>query len=291
MKTSVAIVGCGTVGTALATLLGKAGYSIVGISTRNPQRASEIAQSVGARQSSAAPWEFTRNAQWVFITTPDDVIKETCDLLTSKDAFCPRTVVIHCSGAHPSTILESARQCEAAILSVHPLQSFASAKQAIQLVPGSYFAMEGDPAAMPAARRLVTDLKGIGLEIKPGLKSLYHAAAVTASNYLVSLIDMSLEFDRLAGISPQTAFQALTPLIRGTLKNVEAQGIPEALTGPIARGDISTVSGHLTAIREHLPEFLPMFVSLGAHTVQLALDKGTISDEIAHKLQHILRSR
>jgi predicted short-subunit dehydrogenase-like oxidoreductase (DUF2520 family) len=290
MKTSVAIVGCGTVGTALATLLDKTGYSIVGISTRNPQRASEIARSVGARQSSAVPWEITRNAQWVFITTPDDVIKETCDILTSKNAFSPGTVVIHCSGAHPSTILESARHCEAIILSVHPLQSFSSAKQAVQLVPGSYFAMEGDPAAMPAARRLVTDLKGIGLEIKPALKSLYHAAAVAASNYLVSLIDMSLEFDRLAGISPQTAFQALTPLIQGTLKNIEVQGIPEALTGPIARGDVSTVSGHMTAIREHLPEFLPMFVSLGTHAVQLALDKGTISQEIAYKLQQIFRS-
>lgn len=290
MKTGVAIIGCGTVGTALARLLGRAGYPIEGVSSRNPGRAAAVAQNVGATHASAAPWEVTGGAGLVFITTPDDAIQPTCEALASRHAFTAQSVVVHCSGTHPSTILESARRCGAAIASVHPLQSFATAEDAEALVPGSYFGIEGDAAAMPLARRLVTDLGGVGLEITPTLKTLYHAGAVAASNYLVVLLHMALEFSRLAGIPPETAFQALTPLVQGTLTNVGTQGIPGALTGPIARGDVATVTGHLASIKEHLPAFSTLYADLAGHAIRLALEKGTISKESARRLQEVLQS-
>ena len=291
MKENVAIIGCGTVGTALAKLLGKAGYPIVGISTTNAEEAARIARDLGAFRSSAAPWEITRNAGLVFITTPDDVIQSTCETLASKDAIDPGTVVIHCSGAHPSTILESARRCNALTVSIHPLQTFASPEQAETLVPGSYFGVEGEPEAMPVARQLVGDLEGVYLEIPSALKALYHAAAVGVSNYLVVLIHMSLEFNRTAGITSPTAYRALSPLIEGTVKNIFTKGIPDALTGPIARGDLDTVSDHLKSIEEYAPQFLSMYQVLGGHAVELALDKGTISEQTATKLRTILEAQ
>ncbi len=288
MKENVAIIGCGTVGTALGKLLGKAGYPIVGISTTHPEKADRIAERLGASNASAAPWEITRNAGLIFITTPDDAIRNTCDTLASKDAVPSGSVVIHCSGAHPSTILASARNHGASIVSLHPLQTFASAEQAEALVPGSYFAVEGDQAAIPVARRLVNDLHGVWLEISPTLKPLYHAAAVAASNYLVTLLDMSLQFNRMAGIPAPSAFKALSPLIHGTLRNIDKQGIPQALTGPIARGDVETVAGHVASIRKHVPRFLPMYRSLGMHAVDLSLEKGTITEETATRLRTAL---
>ena len=288
MKENVAIIGCGTVGTALGKLLGKAGYPIVGVCTTRAQEAARIAERLGALHASAAPWEVTRDADLIFITTPDDAIRNTCDTLASKDAFPSGSVVIHCSGAHPSTLLASARNRGASIVSLHPLQTFASAEQAEVLVPGSYFAAEGDQAAIPVARRLVNDLHGIWLEISPTLKPLYHAAAVAASNYLVTLLDMSLQFNRMAGIPAPSAFKALSPLIHGTLRNIDEQGIPQALTGPIARGDVETVAGHVASIREHMPRFLPMYRSLGMHAVDLSLERGTISEETATRLRTVL---
>jgi predicted short-subunit dehydrogenase-like oxidoreductase (DUF2520 family) len=291
MKENVAIIGCGTVGTALAKLLGRAGYPIVGISTTDAERAHQMAQQIGVSRSSSAPWEVTRKAGLVFITTPDDIIQTTCETLASKNAFDPGTVVIHCSGSHPSTILESAQRCNALTLSIHPLQTFASPEQAEALVPGSYFGVEGEPEAMPVARRLVEDLEGIYLEISPAVKPLYHAAAVTVSNYLVVLVHMSMEFDRAAGISSQTAYQALRPLIDGTLRNIETQGVPGALTGPIARGDLVTVADHVKSIEEYAPQFLSMYTTLARHAIELALDKGTISEQTATRLRTVLASQ
>jgi len=291
MKRSIAIIGCGTVGTALGKLLGKAGYHIAGVSTASLSTAAKAAQIVSAKRYSDSPWEISRGVGVVFVTTPDDAIESTCKAIALRKGFDRKTVVIHCSGAHPSTILVSAKECEASVASVHPLQSFASAKEAERLVPGSYFTVEGDKAAVGIARQLVKDLGGIVLEITPAAKALYHAAAVAASNYLVVVMNLALELNRAAGISPDISFKALLPLIRGTLENIGAKGIPQALTGPIARGDVNTVADHIKAMEENIPQFLDIYKTLGRHAVDLAIEKGTLSEMAAKKLIRLLESR
>jgi predicted short-subunit dehydrogenase-like oxidoreductase (DUF2520 family) len=224
----------------------------------------------------------------VFITTPDDAIQSTCERIAQHNGFEKDSVVIHCSGALSSAILLSARHCQARVATLHPLQSFASAEQAEKLVSGSYFAVEGDEVALPVVRQLVADLNGVLLEITPEGKTLYHAAAVVASNYLVTLVHAAQALNRSAGMSPELSFKALHPLIQGTLKNIGSKGIPEALTGPIARGDVETVRAHLKTIEEQTPELLAIYMVLGRCTVDLAKAKGSLDDKAAEELVRIL---
>ncbi len=289
MKPSVAIIGCGTVGTALAKRLSKSGYTITGVSTRNLDTAATVAATVGAKQFSDSPFTIGKNAQIVFLTTPDDVIQSICADIARHGGFDKGSVVVHCSGALGSQILSAARDCQAMVASVHPLQSFASATQAEQMLPGSYWAVEGDKSALVTLRRLVEDLGGICLEIGSGQKTLYHAAAVVASNYLVALLDVALALNRQAGIAPEISFKALLPLIEGTLKNIGAKGIPEALTGPIARGDVKTVHSHLTAIGAYSSELALIYKTLGRYTVDLAKAKGSLADKAAQEIVSLLR--
>ena len=288
MKPSVAIIGCGTVGTAVGRLLARAGYRISGVTTTRLETAESAAKIIGAEQFSDSPWEISRQAQIVFITTPDDAIQSTCQVIAKHKGFERSAVVIHCSGALSSEILSSARDCGAVAATLHPLQSFASVDQAETLVPGSFCAVEGDETALPIVRRLVKDLGGVLMEITPEGKTLYHAAAVTASNYLVTLMHLALELDRAAGMSPDISFKALLPLIKGTLSNIGAKGIREALTGPIARGDVDTVAAHLKAIEERVPELLTVYKTLGLYTVGLAEEKGSLSKDAAAKLIALL---
>jgi predicted short-subunit dehydrogenase-like oxidoreductase (DUF2520 family) len=288
IKPRVAIVGCGTVGTAIGKLLRDVDYRVSGVATSNLETARRAAGVTGSERFSDCPWEVTRGADVVFITTPDDLIESTCMSISEHRGFDKNAVVIHCSGALSSDILSSARDCGAEVANLHPIQSFASVDQAVSLLPGSFCTIEGDSSALPIVRQMVEDIGGILLEITAEKKMLYHAAAVAASNYLVTLIHLALELNEAAGLATDTSFNALLPLIRGTLSNIGAKGIPAALTGPIARGDVATVSAHLKAIEKDAPELLQLYRCLGLYTVGLAKAKGTLDKETGDKLVALL---
>jgi len=288
IKPTVAIVGCGTVGTAIGKLLRNIDYRISGVATSNLETARRAAGVTGSERFSDCPWEVTRGADVVFITTPDDLIESTCMSISKHRGFDKNAVVVHCSGALSSDILSSARDCGAAVATLHPLQSFASVEQAVSLVPGSFCTIEGDSGALPIVRAMIEDLGGILLEITAEKKTLYHAAAVAASNYLVTLMHLALELNEAAGLPSDTSFNALLPLIRGTLSNIGTKGIPGGLTGPIARGDVATVSSHLKAIEKDAPDLLLLYRCLGLYTVGLAKAKGTLNKRAGDKLVALL---
>ena len=127
------------------------------------------------------------------------------------------------------------------------------------------------------------------MEIQTRAKMLYHAAAVVASNYLVTLMDLAFGLVEPAGIARSEALKAMAPLIHGTLANIEKVGIPEALTGPIARGDSQIVARHLEQIQDRAPGLLELYKTLGRHTVPIALAKKSLSTQAALELEKLLR--
>lgn len=288
-KPALAIVGCGKVGTAMGKLLSRAGYPISGVVTRHLETARKAADEMGAGSYSDRPWDVTLGGEVVFITTPDDLIASVCRKIAEHRGFRKNAVVIHCSGALSSRILDPARGCGALAATLHPLQSFASVEQALGLVPGSFFAIEGDQEALAIVREIVADLKGVPLGITAERKTLYHAAAVAASNYFVAVMGLAMELNKAAGLPDELACDALLPLVKGTLSNISVQGIPDALTGPIARGDVATVSAHIEALKGVTPEFLPLYRCLGRYTVELAQAKKSISRQVATELMDLLR--
>ena len=89
-------------------------------------------------------------------------------------------------------------------------------------------------------------------------------------------------------IPPDQAVKALLPLMRGTLHNIENIGIPQCLTGPIARGDMGTIQKHLDEIRQKTPELLFPYKELGLQTIPIALAKGKINKEQAKEMEMLL---
>jgi len=288
-KPSVAVVGCGKVGTALALLLKERGYPVVAVASRSPESARKLARSLGC-DSFDRPWEATLKADLVFVTTPDREIAPVAELIAREGGFRFGQVVAHTSGAHASSELHGVRETGALAVSIHPLQSFADVAGAMENLPGSYFALEGDEAAIPLARQLVTDLKGRAFIIRAEDKPLYHAAACVASNYLVSLVHLATNLYGRFGLSPKEAFEALYPLVQGTINNIRRMGAVDALTGPVARGDVSTIAGHLPPLDRvgSLESYL--YRLLGLYTVRVAREKGSIDGGQARQLEEVFRS-
>lgn len=293
MNKSVSIIGAGVVGSAVGHLLRQRGYRILSVAARTPASANKVAGFIGEGEPTTDIVKAASDADWVLITTPDKAIKPVCDDIAAAGAFERpggyHPLVVHFSGALGADVLGSARDAGARVVSVHPLQSLADAEQAVANLPGSYMSVEGDPAAMAEGMEIVDALGGLRMVIPSGQKSLYHAGAAVASNYLVTVVDFAVGIYESLGIDRDEAVKAVMPLVRGTVNNIGRVGVPDALTGPIARGDVATVEGHIEALAKAMPAMLPLYKELGRHTVSVGLAKGSLGRGDADRLLELLK--
>ncbi|MGI5822822.1 MAG: Rossmann-like and DUF2520 domain-containing protein [Dethiobacteria bacterium] len=283
----IAVIGAGNVGKVLGYALKQKGYVLAAASARTAA-SRKIAAALLQCPVCSEPEEAVQQADIVFLTTPDRVIKEVCDALALKGVFHRGQVVLHTSGAHSSEILSAAREAGASVFSFHPLQTFPGVEAGLRALPGTFFAIEGDPEAFLVAEELVAALGGKMLTIPTAMKPLYHAAACVACNYLSTLMDVALKMYQVMGIDSKQAFESLAPLIYGTLKNIGEMGPEKALTGPIARGDLPTVKSHLEIIDKLAPELLAAYNCMGVYTADLAHRKGTLTEDQVKQLKNLL---
>jgi predicted short-subunit dehydrogenase-like oxidoreductase (DUF2520 family) len=282
------IIGTGVVGTALAVRLEMAGYECVGVNTRTEESYRHFRQYLNKDHFSLE--SLVPKVDMLFITTQDGMIRQVAEELTSRELIISGQLWIHCSGSLGSQVLRVAKDAPVKCLSIHPLQSFANVPEAINLIEGTHFGIEGE--AEEIAERLVRDLGGIPHRLKTANKASYHAGAVVASNYLVVLASLAVQLFTQAGIDSKDALQSLIPLMKGTLHNLEEIGIPQALTGPIARGDSAVVRGHLQQL---LPHQAAIYRLLGKEALELGQAKwqqaGLVyPEEALNELKNLLSS-
>ena len=279
-------IGTGTVGTALAVRLNSEGYQVVAVSSRSRASAENLTQVISNCRIFDNSQDVADIAELVFITTPDDAIAK----VVSQLKWHVGQSVVHCSGADSTEILQPARESGAHVGVFHPLQTFASAKQAMGNIPGSTFAVEAEEPLLNILKDMAAALDGHWIELKASDKVIYHVAAVMACNYVVTLVKLAADLWQTFSIPPQQATQALLPLLRGTISNIEAIGIPQCLTGPIARGDTGTIKKHLEALQKSAPAILPTYRELGLQTISIALAKGRINQHQAKELEAVLKT-
>ena len=277
-------IGVGTVGTALAVKLSSKGYQVVAVSSRSRISAENLARTISHCRVFNDSQEVADSAELVFITTPDDAIAQ----VASQLKWHAGQSVVHCSGADSTEILQPAKKSGAYVGVFHPLQTFASAKQAMENIPGSTFALEAEEPLLDILKNMATALDGHWIELKASDKVMYHAAAVITCNYVVTLLKLATDLWQTFSVPPQQATQALLPLLRGTISNIETIGIPQCLTGPIARGDSGTVKKHISALEKVAPAVLSTYRELGLQTIPVALAKGRINEQQAEELKTIL---
>jgi predicted short-subunit dehydrogenase-like oxidoreductase (DUF2520 family) len=284
-KQTVGFIGAGKVGTALAARLFQGGYSVIGVADVNITSAVEFAELVPNSQVFRSAQEVADSAEFIFITTPDDVIPKVASALTWR----PGQKVVHCSGAASLDILEPAERSGAMVGSFHPCQAFASVDQAIKNLPGSTFAIEAQGALLDILKEMASTIGCDWIVLKPGNKALYHAAAVFASNYFVTLLKAATDLFQNLDVPPHQSTKILMPLIQGNITNINTIGLPHCLTGPIARGDLSTIEKHIFALTEKEPSILKLYAELGLKTIPIALEKGTLDEKIGETLQALLK--
>ncbi|MGM0643883.1 MAG: Rossmann-like and DUF2520 domain-containing protein [Thermodesulfobacteriota bacterium] len=288
------VIGCGRVGINLAVYLAEAGYEPGGFYSRSEKSGNHARLAAGGQGevfSSAA--SACRSTDVIFISTPDNTIEQVCSEIARENGFSSNMTVFHLSGALSSEILGPALKAGAQTGSIHPLQSFApyEAGRGKSDTPSPFeginISVEGSRKAVETGKEIVTALGANHFEIPTNMKTLYHAAAVVASNYLVTLEDFALSLLKEAGLSGEKGYEILEPLIRGTLNNIRNKGPVDALTGPVARGDTAIVERHIIDMEKTSPEFAVLYKLLGMHTLMLARKRGELGSETVSELERL----
>jgi predicted short-subunit dehydrogenase-like oxidoreductase (DUF2520 family) len=287
-RDSIAIIGLGKVGTALGFLLRSAGYVITAVSDVSPESLIKGVEFTGGKALADASQAATV-ADTIFITTWDDAIEKTCEEISQKGGINPGDKVVHVSGAGGLDILDSARKHGAYVASIHPLQSFADTKNAIENLPGSTFGITANDEIYDWAVEIVTALGGTHFAVLDKDKPLHHAAACIASNYFVTLMCIVEGIYQSLGLKDEDAMKAFWPLVKGTIKNIENKGITQSLTGPIARGDIGTLKKHIRVFHSKYPSLLPLYREMGIFTADIGLQNKTLSEKKAQEIKTLLR--
>ncbi len=283
---NIGIIGAGTVGTALAVRLSERGYPVVAVASRSRSSAEKLARRIAECRVGDTSQSIADLADLIFITTSDDAIASVADAVSWREGQS----VVHCNGSASTDILEGARGAGAQVGGFHPLQTFAGLYEALENLPGSTFAVEAEEPLYTLLNKMARDLDGRSIRLRAEDKVVYHIAAVITSNYTVALMKMATDLWKTFDVPVNEATQALLPLLRGTVNNIAKVGLPNCLTGPIARGDIGTIRRHLAALRDRAPGALPAYRQLGLQAIPVALGKGKITAETAGKLRDLLEA-
>jgi predicted short-subunit dehydrogenase-like oxidoreductase (DUF2520 family) len=227
------------------------------------------------------------DAWWLAV--PDDDIFAVAGQLASAMPGARRSgrapLAIHSSGLGSVHLLKPLHEAGALTLCLHPLQTFAG--------DGRADVLDGVPCAVTAFYDAAAEM-GEELATKLGMepfrladedKTLYHLAAVVASNLLVAL---ESEAAKLMGeaTSREDGMRLLAPLLRTTVANLETRGPAGALTGPVARGDVATVRAHLRLLEREAPRVANAYRTLSLEALALAAPR--LDDETVRTLKSIL---
>jgi predicted short-subunit dehydrogenase-like oxidoreductase (DUF2520 family) len=264
---TIGIAGTGRMARALGALLVRRGVAVNAVGGRSKASAEDATRFIGLGQGVAVR-ELPRYSSHILVAVSDDAIGQVGSEL--KAGGLRDGVALHTSGAAGPDALTELRGAGNSVGAIHPLQTVPSAERGIETLPGAAFVFGGDRAASEWAKSLAAVLDGKPLAVDANFWQHYHAAAVTACNYQMTLVDVALEVMEMAGISRGEALDALGPILRATMENILAVGPERALTGPIRRGDVGTIRRHLAAMESALPETRRLYMAAGLRTVAVA---------------------
>jgi predicted short-subunit dehydrogenase-like oxidoreductase (DUF2520 family) len=249
---SLALVGPGRAGRALARSWLAAGGPIAAVAGR-----SDLESPGGA-----IPGEV------LVLAVPDDRLSDAASRVAARTEA---SLAFHLSGALPADAISALRTPSRPVGSLHPLRAFSGGEG--ESFAGALVAVEGDPPACDAGLAFVAAWGARGRRIDRAAKTLYHAGATLAAGGTVALVSFASRVWTLAGIPEDEARPALAELAANAIAGAKSGSFEEALTGPVARRDLSTVRAHLVALSA-APELARLYATLALETLARTPGRG-----------------
>lgn len=263
----IGIVGAGKVGCSIGRYLKEQGIPVAGYCSKTKESV-EFAATFTDTAAFCSLEELVAQSEILFITTPDDRIKEVWKSIKNKSI--QNKIICHFSGSLSSAVFSNRKETGAFACSIHPMYAFSSKTTSYKQLNQILFTMEGDAEALSVVKPLFEKAGNKVCVIDPDKKGRYHAAATMVSNMMIGLYQMGLTMFMDCGFSSEDAVELIAPLVRGNIDSMLDSSPEQALTGPIERGDEETVERHLSHLTEEERE---VYVRLGQVLVEVASRK------------------
>ncbi|MDO4870465.1 MAG: DUF2520 domain-containing protein [Bacillota bacterium] len=286
---NIGFIGAGKVGCSLGKLLSTRGMKVSGYYDRDTKFAEEAAQFTNSK-AFAEPSALISESDVLFITVPDGLITTVYEGIRTLPI--EGKYICHCSGSISSRdAFPDIGSTGAYEYSVHPLFAVSDRFETYPELADAFFTLEGDPSHIDDMADL---LKQCGLRfqiIDPSSKTRYHLAAVYASNLTLALISNGISLLQECGFTADDALAALSPLVSGNIAHALANGPAKALTGPVERGDITTLGKHLSVTPDE--DDRQLYTLLSAKLLPLAKAKNPDRDysDLEHYLNEMKGKR
>jgi len=280
----VGIVSAGRVGAALGAALRRAGHDIVAVSavsTPSVRRAETLLPGVPV----LPPDEVVAASDLVLLAIPDDALQPLVSGLAATGTWRAGQIAAHTSGAHGIAVLEPAAAHGVLPLALHPVMTFTGRPEDVDRISGATFGVTSHDEMRPVAEALVVEMGGEPVWVPESARPLYHAALTVGSNHLVTLVNDALEL--LAGAGVEQPARLLAPLLSASLDNVLRLG-DAALTGPVSRADVDTLTAHVRTLADRAPSELAAYVAMARRTAERARASGRLTEAQAEAVRRAL---
>jgi predicted short-subunit dehydrogenase-like oxidoreductase (DUF2520 family) len=241
----IGFIGAGKVGTSLGKYFETKDIKLSGYYSRSLDSSKAAADFTNSAFYTEIG-ELISDSNIIMITTPDDAIKKIWKSL--KKYNLKDKIICHTSGSLSSDIFDDIYTSGAFGYSIHPMFAFSDKFTTFKNLKSAYFSIEGSEKYLPSLKKFFKSLGNEVFILSKDNKPLYHLASVTASNLVLSLINIACNYLEKCGVDSTKSLDALLPLVNNNIQNISEKGFIDALTGPIERGDAGTVVNHLKAI-------------------------------------------
>ncbi len=280
----VGVVGAGRVGAVVGAALAAAGHEVVaaaGLSTASRDRARRLLPGVPLLPAD----EVVAAADLVVLAVPDDALPGLVAGLAETGVWRRGQLALHTSGAHGLAVLAPAQAAGVLGLALHPAMTFSGGPEDLDRLVGTPFGITSLVEHRAVAETVVLEMGGEPFWVAEADRVLYHAALVTGANHLVTLVAEAADLLRAAGVDSPA--QVLGPLLTAALDNGLRRG-DAGLTGPVSRGDVGTVAGHVAALADRAPDAVTGYVAMARRTTERARAAGRLKPHEAQPLVDLL---
>lgn len=287
---SVSVIGPGALGSAMIDLvLRHTKFALYSVRGRSQSDSYSVDSETGKKKSAdqLTPSSDDDFCDLIILAVPDDKISVLARQLSDADIKWNKRAVIHLSGSLDSVILEPLADRGALTASMHPLQTFTRGDTADRF-SGIWFSLQGNDDLFPLLNQLVEPYGGRTKVLTSDQKKALHLGAVFASNYLVSLMNVVDQIAKEEDISD--GIEMLKPIIHQTLNNIFDKGTTQSLSGPVARGDQTTIAAHLKRL-ENSPVHFNLYQQLGLIASQIAQTSGQLDELTSRKVRALFETR
>lgn len=278
----IGIIGAGRVGCSIGKYLRTKDIELAGYYDVDSVAAKEAAEFTRTESFDSLK-QLADQSQIIFITTPDSFIIPVWEQL--KGLSLRNQIICHCSGALSSDSFSGRESMSVSCCSIHPMLPFSNKFSSYQQLEHAFFTVEGHPHAVQVITDLLTSYGNEVCRIDAAAKPEYHAAASILSNQVIAVLDTGYRLLEDCGFSREKAVAATAALVRQNIENVLSQGCVHALTGPIERGDVSTVEKHLQVLN---PEDAALYRMLGTRLLTIAKEKNPAQNY--ENMEHVLNA-